>query len=94
MLFCISGVCQQTADGKHFNAGNATSQAIFQQGMLYLNYTGGQICHHSNTPRNTLLQFVCGAPGTGNGGPEFIAESDDCTYYFKWSSEYACDYEV
>lgn len=89
-----TGVCQKTPSNQQYNAGNATQHVELHVDEIILNYTGGQLCHHSNTSRNTILEFVCGGPGTGLGQPQFIAESDDCTYYFKWNTEYVCEDKV
>ncbi len=67
---------------------------MFDDGLIWLNYTGGKSCHGGKFMRNTVIHFVCGSEGTGNGHPVFVDESDDCTYYFSWHTELACEKKV
>ena len=99
LLFCIpgcgakSGVCQI---GDHtFNAGKANSRLYFDDGVLYLNLSGGDECHHVAKKRETIISFVCSSD-YGNedvGKPVFISE-DDCTYYIVWHTSLVCERQV
>lgn len=85
-----SGVCQQELSGKNrraWNAGSANSELLYQDGMLFLNYSNGAPCHNNAFKRSTIIHFHCN-PGIGK--PHFMYESSDCTYYFTWATEYAC----
>lgn len=82
-------------NGDHqWNAGNANSNLQYLDGILQLNYTDGQKCHHNDLARNTVISFVCGASDVENGEPVFIGETDDCTYYISWHTELACEEHV
>ena len=93
---CISGSCQLEVKGekRHFNSGNFNAKLEYNDGILFLNYTGGEICRHNNLPRNTIINFVCGKKGTGVGKPMYVDESDDCTYYVSWHTELVCEKQV
>ena len=53
----------------------------------------GPKCHGDRYERNTIINFVC-KEGSGNGLPVFVDETDDCTYYFSWHTELACEEKV
>ncbi|EDO46654.1 predicted protein [Nematostella vectensis] len=89
-----SSSCQLlSSDPKfHFNAGNTNSQIRFADSVLTLSLTGGDLCHHSNTYRQTIISFTCKDTADDFvGAPVFVAESDQCEYYFAWETSYACE---
>ncbi|XP_056014073.1 cation-independent mannose-6-phosphate receptor-like [Ostrea edulis] len=90
-----SGTCQVETKGekRSFNAGNVNANLQYNDGILFLNYTGGDKCHNNQFERNTIISFICSS-GTGHGQPEFIAETGDCTYQFVWHTELACEEQV
>ncbi|XP_023236304.1 cation-independent mannose-6-phosphate receptor-like [Centruroides sculpturatus] len=82
------GSCQEDEESnKRWNAGLANSKLNFHEGVLTLNYSGGDICHGKYS-RHTIIEFKC---GSGEGKPMFQFESEDCTYYFIWSTSLACE---
>ncbi|KAL9969231.1 hypothetical protein ACROYT_G021424 [Oculina patagonica] len=83
-----SGVCQQVGQ-QMINAGKANSRLHFDDGVLYLNLSGGDQCHHVKKNRETIIQFVCSSSGD-LGKPVFISEND-CTYYIVWHTSLACE---
>jgi hypothetical protein len=66
---------------------------VYNEGVLYLNYSGGGKCHHGQYERNTIINFVC-MEGVGDGRPVFVDETDDCTYMFSWHTELVCEEKV
>ncbi|XP_076371793.1 lysosomal enzyme receptor protein isoform X2 [Tachypleus tridentatus] len=86
------GSCQQEVLGDHrWDAGKANSLLHYREGILFLNYSGGSLCHDGNFRRSTIIQFVC---GTSKGKPTFIFEDHDCTYFFTWHTPLACEHKV
>lgn len=88
-----SGSCQIDLFNNSFNAGNANGKLQFENGIVFLNYSGGDKCHHGKFERNTIINFVCN-PSAKIGQPMFIDESDDCTYYFSWHTSLVCEKKV
>uniref|UniRef100_T1JC95 MRH domain-containing protein n=1 Tax=Strigamia maritima TaxID=126957 RepID=T1JC95_STRMM len=43
--------------------------------------------------RSTIIQFIC-SPGSGKGEISFMEETNNCTYYFIWHTELACENRV
>lgn len=66
-------------------------------GVVTLKYTGGDLCHEgtaNEAKRATEITFVCDPDATGRAGPEFISETDNCTYRFRWPTNLACQSEA
>lgn len=76
-----------------YNAGKANSRLYFDDGVLYLNLSGGDACHHVKKNRETIIQFVCNSSLGETGEPVFISEND-CTYYFVWHTPLVCETQV
>lgn len=88
-----TGACQEEVVGERsWNAGDYNGKLLYDDGVLVLNYTGGMQCHQGTFERNTVIQFVCG--DSDNTKPEFITESDECTYFFVWHTKLACETQV
>lgn len=87
-----SGNCQLKSNDQtfHFNGGNANSRLYFEDGTIYLNYTGGDLCHNGKYHRSTIISFVC-SESAGRGHPVYITEGSDCTYFFSWPTQLACE---
>ena len=78
------------------NAGKNNSRLYFDDGVLYLNLSGGDECHHVKKNRETIIQFVCNSnlkENSDHGNPVFISEND-CTYYFVWHTSLVCETQV
>ncbi|XP_070567815.1 cation-independent mannose-6-phosphate receptor-like [Ptychodera flava] len=93
------GACQEEiaiADGQSYNAGNYNKNLFYDDGILFLNYSGGDPCHSNKFTRNTILNFVCAQDKdtTDFGSPVYIDESDDCTYFFSWHTPLVCETKV
>ncbi|XP_062610067.1 cation-independent mannose-6-phosphate receptor-like [Saccostrea cucullata] len=90
-----TGACQVETRGqlRSFNAGNANTKLQYDDGILFLNYTGGDKCHNGQFERNVIISFICSLDA-GRGHPEFIAETEDCTYQFVWHTDLACEEQV
>ena len=79
-----------------YNAGKANSRLYFDDGVLYLSLSGGDVCHHVKKNRETIIQFVCDSTLRGSsdpGNPVFISEND-CTYLFVWHTPLVCETQV
>lgn len=83
------GMCQEEISGakRHWTGGKLNANLTYNNGILFLNYTSGDPCHNGLFNRNTLIEFSC---GTGIGDPQFLYESNECTYFFSWKTELAC----
>ncbi|KAL8573519.1 hypothetical protein ACOMHN_047790 [Nucella lapillus] len=91
-----TGSCQSEVNGekRSFNAGNMNPNVQYlRPGVLMLNYSGGDVCHHNNVPRTTIINFIC-HQGAGNGVPTYVDNSDGCVYYFDWHTDLACEEKV
>ncbi|GAB1599449.1 cation-independent mannose-6-phosphate receptor-like [Argonauta hians] len=89
-----SGSCQTNVlTNRSFNSGNANSILHYKNGIVFLNYTGGDKCHQGKFERNTIINFVCN-PSIGTGVPVYLAESEECTYYFSWHTNLVCEKQV
>ena len=91
-----SGACQTDINDKGgpWNAGNANAKLLYQgNGVLTLNYSSGDICHHNNVSRTTIINFIC-HDGAGDGVPTYVDSSDGCVYYFDWHTELVCEEQV
>ncbi|RDD41852.1 Cation-independent mannose-6-phosphate receptor [Trichoplax sp. H2] len=90
-----SGNCQLKKNDQkfHFNGGNANAQLYYEDGAIYLNYTGGDLCHQGRYRRSTIISFVCSS-NAGKGHPVYVSETNNCTYYFSWPTQYACEQQV
>ncbi|KFM80576.1 Cation-independent mannose-6-phosphate receptor, partial [Stegodyphus mimosarum] len=84
-----SGMCQEELIGakRHWSGGKPNNHLVYNDGIIFLNYSDGDPCHNGRFTRNTLIEFHC---GNGVGEPKFLYESHDCTYYFSWKTELAC----
>ncbi|XP_075059666.1 cation-independent mannose-6-phosphate receptor [Mixophyes fleayi] len=80
--------CQVTGNtGKV--AGLTNQKLIYKDGLLMLNYTGGELCH-KKYKRTTLIMFHCDKT---EGKPVFLKETPDCTYMFQWRTPHACPFK-
>ena len=67
---------------------------MYNDGTLQLLYKGGERCHNDKYERSTVIDFVCGFHGLGEGEPVFITEDANCTYFLSWHTDLACNSEV
>ncbi|XP_037673819.1 cation-independent mannose-6-phosphate receptor [Choloepus didactylus] len=72
--------------GFHKVAGLLTQKVTYENGMLKINYTGGDTCHKVYQ-RSTTIFFYC---DRGTQEPVFLRETSDCSYLFEWRTQYAC----
>ncbi|XP_012590642.1 PREDICTED: cation-independent mannose-6-phosphate receptor [Condylura cristata] len=80
--------CQEKRgpQGFHKVAGLVTQKLTYENGLLKMNYTGGDRCHQVYE-RSTTIYFYCDrAPQR----PVFLKETSDCSYLFEWRTPYAC----
>ena len=97
MCFCtIVGSCQIETSGpkRAYNAGNATKIIFFMDGILTMNYSGGDVCQQNSAHRSTIVNFVCAPAGVGHGSPRFDGERTHCSYFVSWHTELACTQSV
>lgn len=95
------GSCQREKSGQKqsFDAGNATSELLLEDGMPVMIYSGGDMCHHNGMARRTIVNFVCTHLGSGSdelpalGRPQFDMEND-CSYFMSWHTSLACQNKV
>ncbi|XP_077611202.1 cation-independent mannose-6-phosphate receptor [Crocuta crocuta] len=67
-------------------AGLLTQQLTYENGLLKMNYTGGDTCHKVYQ-RSTTIFFYC---DRSTQRPVFLRETSDCSYVFEWRTQYAC----
>ncbi|CAH2252953.1 cation-independent mannose-6-phosphate receptor [Pelobates cultripes] len=67
-------------------AGLITQKLRFENGLLMINYTGGDVCHKIYN-RSTAIIFSCDSE---NKQPVFLKETPDCSYMFEWRTPLAC----
>ncbi|KAH9498514.1 Cation-independent mannose-6-phosphate receptor [Bulinus truncatus] len=94
---CVNGTgaCQVSQIGhKTFiNTGAANARPVHRDGVITLEYRGGESCNARKAPRETYINFVCDQDA-GAGVPVYIDRSDDCIYYFQWETQLVCEKEV
>ncbi|XP_078412852.1 cation-independent mannose-6-phosphate receptor [Cetorhinus maximus] len=69
-------------------AGRFTQNLTYEDGLMMINYTRGEICHKIYQ-RSTAILFYCDHHQTP-GQPLYLRETPDCTYLFEWHTSYAC----
>ena len=70
---------------------------VLLDNVVTLTYSGGALCHEgtaNEARRATEITFVCDQEADGRDGPEFVSESDNCTYHFRWATSLACKSEA
>ncbi|XP_004449849.1 cation-independent mannose-6-phosphate receptor isoform X2 [Dasypus novemcinctus] len=72
--------------GFHKVAGLLTQKLTYENGILKINYTGGDTCHKVYQ-RSTTIFFYC---DHSTQKPVFLKETSDCSYLFEWRTQYAC----
>ncbi|XP_013921730.1 PREDICTED: cation-independent mannose-6-phosphate receptor [Thamnophis sirtalis] len=97
-----TGLCKQSSNSEHIVsscqikkqdphakkiAGLQTEKLTYENGLLKINYTGGDICHKVYN-RSTAIFFYCDP--NPNLQPVFLKETEDCTYMFEWHTPFAC----
>ncbi|XP_073991190.1 lysosomal enzyme receptor protein isoform X1 [Rhodnius prolixus] len=78
-----SGSCLMNSRRKFINMGNANDDLRFEDGVLYLNYTG-ENC------KNTIIYFSCHEESK----PSEIEDFDHCTSIIHWATPLACQSDV
>ncbi|KAI5938484.1 Cation-independent mannose-6-phosphate receptor [Manis javanica] len=80
--------CQEKRgpQGFHKVAGLLTQKLTYENGLLIMNYTGGDTCHKVYQ-RSTAIFFYCDRV---TQKPVFLKETSDCSYLFEWRTQYAC----
>ncbi|XP_060687644.1 cation-independent mannose-6-phosphate receptor isoform X3 [Hemiscyllium ocellatum] len=82
--------CQTKPHDDNFKkiAGRFTQHLTYEDGLIMINYTRGDICHKIYE-RSTAILFYCDHSQTP-GKPVYLRETPDCTYLFEWHTSYAC----
>ncbi|XP_029327247.1 cation-independent mannose-6-phosphate receptor [Mus caroli] len=80
--------CQEKKGPQGFQkvAGLLSQKLTFENGLLKMNYTGGDTCHKVYQ-RSTTIYFYCDRT---TQKPVFLKETSDCSYMFEWRTQYAC----
>ncbi|XP_014444729.1 cation-independent mannose-6-phosphate receptor [Tupaia chinensis] len=80
--------CQEKRGPQGFQkvAGLPTQKLTYENGLLKINYTGGDTCHKVYQ-RSTTIFFYC---DRSTQKPVFLRETSDCSYLFEWRTQYAC----
>uniref|UniRef100_A0A8C5VW34 Cation-independent mannose-6-phosphate receptor n=1 Tax=Microcebus murinus TaxID=30608 RepID=A0A8C5VW34_MICMU len=80
--------CQEKPGLQGFQrvAGLLTQKLTYENGLLKINYTGGDTCHKVYQ-RSTTIFFYC---DRSTQKPVFLKETSDCSYLFEWRTQYAC----
>ncbi|GFN80696.1 cation-independent mannose-6-phosphate receptor-like protein, partial [Plakobranchus ocellatus] len=86
-----TGACQ-TAGGLNSPVvtGKFSDRPQYKSGVITLNYKGGKDNCHGKYERSTVIDFVCHHNESGEAGPRYMDEKDDCTYTFEWPTKAAC----
>ncbi|KAJ7342167.1 hypothetical protein JRQ81_009332 [Phrynocephalus forsythii] len=81
--------CQIKTQGPSFKkiAGLLTTKLTYDNGLIKINYTSGEICHKIYQ-RSTAIFFYCDLHPDLE--PVFLKETEDCTYMFEWHTPFAC----
>nr|CAD7256732.1 unnamed protein product [Timema shepardi] len=89
----MAGACR-TKDNSPLKEvlGIGHSNLQYQDGQLFLNYSGGKLCQ-KGTRQSTRVQFMCGAENTTQG-PKLLEELDDCSTLIAWNTELACEHRI
>ncbi|GAB1300523.1 Cation-independent mannose-6-phosphate receptor [Apodemus speciosus] len=80
--------CQEKKGPQGFQkvAGLLSQKLTFENGLLKVNYTGGDTCHKVYQ-RSTTIYFYCDQT---TQKPVFLRETSECSYLFEWRTEHAC----
>uniref|UniRef100_A0A4X2LI69 Cation-independent mannose-6-phosphate receptor n=1 Tax=Vombatus ursinus TaxID=29139 RepID=A0A4X2LI69_VOMUR len=80
--------CQKKKGPQGFQktAGLLTQKLTYENGLIKINYTGGDTCHKIYQ-RSTTIFFYCDRI---TQKPVFLKETLDCSYLFEWRTQYAC----
>ncbi|EDL83054.1 insulin-like growth factor 2 receptor, isoform CRA_d [Rattus norvegicus] len=80
--------CQEKKGPQGFQkvAGLLNQKLTFENGLLKMNYSGGDTCHKVYQ-RSTTIYFYCDRT---TQKPVFLKETLDCSYLFEWRTQYAC----
>uniref|UniRef100_A0A5F9C0Z7 Cation-independent mannose-6-phosphate receptor n=1 Tax=Oryctolagus cuniculus TaxID=9986 RepID=A0A5F9C0Z7_RABIT len=80
--------CQEKRGPQGFQrvAGLLTQKLTYENGLLKMNYTGGETCHKVYQ-RSTTIFFYC---DRSTQKPVFLKETSDCSYLFEWRTQHAC----
>ncbi|KAM5228759.1 cation-independent mannose-6-phosphate receptor [Ctenodactylus gundi] len=80
--------CQEKQGPQRFQkvAGLLTQKLTYENGLLKMNFTGGDTCHQVYQ-RSTTIFFYCDRT---TQKPVFLKETSDCSYLFEWRTQYAC----
>ncbi|KAG8444174.1 hypothetical protein GDO86_009380 [Hymenochirus boettgeri] len=76
----------QVKDANHKVAGLFNQKLTFENGLISINYTDGELCHNIYK-RSTVVLFICGHT---DQQPYFLRETPDCSYMFQWPTPLAC----
>lgn len=87
-----AAVCQIKPLDAEFSvdAGKPNSTLVYRNGLVTLTYAEGAGGCKGSFNRTSIITFVCDHSTMGWEGPEFVSESEDCTYTFEWRTMLAC----
>ncbi|CAN7989555.1 unnamed protein product, partial [Ixodes hexagonus] len=86
-----AGMCLRKAEGgRAMSLGRANADIHFREGVMFLEYTEGELCPGGAVRRSSVVQFACAMAGYSHLGPQLVHVDSDCTYYFIWHTERAC----
>lgn len=71
------------------SVGHSSSKLVYDAGEITLTYDFGHLCHNKYN-RSTVITFMCDQSKSGQEGPSFLNETEDCTYQFVWPTSMAC----
>ncbi|MEE6475517.1 hypothetical protein FKM82_010780, partial [Ascaphus truei] len=78
--------CQVKGKESYKIAGLVNQNLTYENGLIMINYTGGDLCHKIYN-RSTVILFYCDRT---DQEPVFLKETPDCTYMFEWHTRHAC----
>ncbi|XP_037081659.1 cation-independent mannose-6-phosphate receptor-like [Pollicipes pollicipes] len=89
-----SGVCKTTPvnPSNVWDGGMANDRLVFDDGVLFLNYSGGAPCGGGGRRYSTVITFICGPE---NASPQPVVTDDDlCVITVHWPTHLACETRV
>lgn len=84
-----TSVCQVQRSGDvHYKLGETNSTLMYADGTLKLTYTDGETCAHNNSPRTTVVLFICDS--TAHTASVSSVTEDHCEYVIEVRTKLAC----
>ncbi|XP_071019066.1 cation-independent mannose-6-phosphate receptor-like [Oncorhynchus clarkii lewisi] len=87
---CPSNAASCLKSGEHYvSLGEAESAPQWDQNILVLKYTNGEMCSGGQRNKSTIIRFKCDRDKV-DSRPTLIMAIEDCVYTFVWFTAAAC----